>query len=288
MSQVLELVELAIFEAYREASATESSASSALAETQETSEEYLDVDLDTLSAEIEGDSQAAEAKTSSNAKRKARKKRNKLIDNIGPAISPAAGSHSKMSVLADIAEDEPIFDIFEEGDIVPPLPSPAYLGSLSDAKQLAIFTSQNLNEVDGFKDWAVLAPSCKKAACSDLVSQCSFEETTQAPSTVDFPGPPEGEVCLNFDWSPEGPPIDVAQDGAAVELEVDWSEGGSHVSWSAWLPNGLTGCAAEWHWVSGPPMVAFFKNTFVETADVLPEERARSKSLPARPPPVEL
>lgn len=102
----------------------------------------------------------------------------------------------------------------------------------------------------------------------------------------------EEESCLKFDWCGEGPPIDDRME-SAVELQVDWSVDGPHPTetWSAWLPNGLNGRCAQWHWVEnhGVSQRAFLKNTFVETMDSLPEDnRSRTRSLPARPRPAEL
>lgn len=196
------------------------------------------------------------------AKRKARKKRNNLA------------AATQLSTLISLPEDTPSTgDADAQEASNEAHPAPTSLAPFPEADQLD-------------------QRACLKAA--DLVSLGSCEDTTEAPSTTDVDvGAREGEVCLNFDWSPEGPPIDETTESAAVELEVDWSEGGSYLMetrWSAWLPNGLTGSAAEWHWVTTrPPMVAFLKNTFVETADVFPaEERIRPRSLPARPRPAEL
>jgi hypothetical protein len=98
------------------------------------------------------------------------------------------------------------------------------------------------------------------------------------------------ESCLNFDWCAEGPPIDDKME-PAVELQVDWSDDGPNPTetWSAWLPNGLDGRCAEWHWVHGSHQRAFLKNTFVETMDWFPEDsRSRTRSCPARPRPADL
>jgi hypothetical protein len=111
---------------------------------------------------------------------------------------------------------------------------------------------------------------------------------TASTLSIDPPAPPVVNTdCLNFDWSTEGPPIDATVE-SSVELQVDWSTNGSQPNetrWLAWLPNGLTGNEAAWHWVAdGPPALAFIKNTFLETTAFIPEPEdrpTRTRSVPA-------
>merc|ERR1712190_412440 len=101
--------------------------------------------------------------------------------------------------------------------------------------------------------------------------------------------------------STEGQPIDTTEE-PAVELQMDWStDGGSRtVDWSAWLPNGKTGAAAEWHWSTTDQkrldqdsvlrLRAFVKNTFIDAEDLSDtastcssrDTRIRARSLPVK------
>jgi len=241
MTQVLELVELAIFQAYHDSMALAQSAAK--------------VGVEDESAQVLSDfSEPSELKkpTGSTPKRKARKKR----INIARAAAAA-------------------------------LPDPQ---------------ADDLDDALGLAEAAAAAAAVDKAPIDDLDCASSLQVTTlpdgsltddlQSLSTwVDEDNPESalGVSVLNFDWMPEGPPIDEATDNAHVELEVDWSEGGANqmqTRWSAWLANGLTGSAAEWHWESNgnDPTVAFLKNTFVETMSISSEgsSRLRVRSLPAR------
>lgn len=111
----------------------------------------------------------------------------------------------------------------------------------------------------------------------------------------------EGETILTFDWSAQGQPIDSTEE-PAVELQMDWSTDGGEPKetfWSAWLPNGLTGSSAEWHWSTKEQdqflrLRAFVKNTFIDAEDLSDtcstcssrgDLRVRAKSLPAKRPP---
>jgi len=224
MSQVLKLVELAIFQAYRDSMAVAESVSCAV--------------------EAERNDQSAELveQTGKSAKRRARKRAEK-----------AAQTRSAPD------EEDCASSLHEEVEEV---------GS----------------EVQASEDTG--STMCTGDAGSTLSSFLDVGNCGDVDSVVGMPAVPEGVCCLNFDWSPEGPPIGETQD-ATVDLQVDWSVGDSdrmQTRWSAWLPNGLTGSAAEWHWeTDGPPTVAFLKNTFVETKDISPEDdQRRSRSVPAR------
>lgn len=236
MNQVLELVELVIFEAHQHAMATE------LPEVQELVGTRADGVGDESRQPLLGPLFISEQKTQSpNAKRRARKKMSK---------SGASGSlaHGDLNSLPD---------------------KPAMIDGVEDST------------VDG----STVEYSTEAPETDDLSSICSSRDSSMRPV-------PEYEICLNFDWNPEGPPIDETTESAAVELQVDWGDDNNLQSWSAWLPNGNNGSQAEWHWTTkGPPCRAFLKNTFVETADGFrsdDDERPRPRSLPARVRPVHL
>jgi len=113
--------------------------------------------------------------------------------------------------------------------------------------------------------------------CSTFDDVGEFGKT---PKTSGAASSTEPDSYLKFDWSTEGPPIDAAVE-SAVELHMDWSADGprpDETRWSAWLPNGLTGSAAEWYWVSTDrQMRAFVKNTFLDE-----EDASRTDDRPAR------
>jgi len=237
MNQVLELVELVIFEAHQHATAT------GLPEVQELVGTRADGVGDASRQPLLGPLLFSEQKTqSTNAKRRARKK-----NQSGASASLAHGdlTHSMPSVEGSTVEGSSV-----EGSTV-----------------------EESTEAPETETW-------------DMSSICSSRDSSMRPV-------PEYEVCLNFDWSPEGPPIDETTENAAVELQVDWGDDNNLQSWSAWLPNGNNGSQAEWHWVTkGPPCRAFLKNTFVETADGFrsddDERPPRPRSLPARVRPAHL
>lgn len=148
------------------------------------------------------------------------------------------------------------------------------------------FSQQDMETASSFTEVA----STFTAAASTLTGAASVSDPFHSSLLATVA---EGETNLNCDWNPDGQPIDTdAMENAEVEIEVDWSGRGTHpeeTRWSAWLPNGGTGCSAEWHWVTGTPTKAFLKNTFVETAyRYLEDQRARPRSVPARRRPTEL
>jgi hypothetical protein len=119
----------------------------------------------------------------------------------------------------------------------------------------------------------------------DSVVDTASTNDTASTLSVDMPRKIKTDAeSLNFDWSTEGPPIDATVE-SSVELQVDWSTNGSQPNetrWCAWLPNGLNGNEAAWTWVAdGPPALAFIKNTFLETTEIFPEDRPRTRSMPA-------
>mmetsp|Transcript_106101 Transcript_106101/g.300188 ORF Transcript_106101/g.300188 Transcript_106101/m.300188 type:complete len:591 (+) Transcript_106101:58-1830(+) len=98
----------------------------------------------------------------------------------------------------------------------------------------------------------------------------------------------EGETFLNFDWSPAGAPCNSMVE-STVELQVDWSSHSPRLPetrWSAWLPNGQDGIAAEWHWTgtersAGGRYRAFIRNTFVDVGGFNePDGPTRARSVP--------
>jgi len=134
--------------------------------------------------------------------------------------------------------------------------------------------------------------SCLQAAPQEKMTKvCStFDDVGEfgkTPKTSGAASSTEPDSYLKFDWSTEGPPIDAAVE-SAVELHMDWSADGprpDETRWSAWLPNGLTGSAAEWYWVSTDrQMRAFVKNTFLDEEDAsrTDDRPARARSLPAK------
>lgn len=262
MQQVLELVELAIYEAFQKSLLPEKETGAANVECEQVLEESTD-------------------QKSQTAKRRARKKRNNLAAT--PAASlPEDAASSMDAYSAALDASTPVVDArFSEA-------------STPDAEAVAGIDGTRSNE-DATSADMVQSDVTFRSEIESVLEESVLESTTCRDSSHGDTAVPDGETCLNFDWNPEGPPIDeAAMESAAVELEVDWSAGpgGSggrmETRWSAWLPNGLTGSTAEWHWVAnGPPTIAFLKNTFVEIENKDPDEqRPRPRSLPARPRPV--
>jgi len=276
MSQVLELVELAILQAQQDALSVETPKA-----TEET-------DIDAVLAELlEG-----EEKSPSTRKKKKRSKR--VTKDDADATAVGADDNDDADAAAVGADDIEASESFADADSRQeqrPIwdwrpESPPIFDWKRPTMMLEAKKKQYFSDMDSVSD---LPDENASTTVSNLPDEVA--STTDAPSS-NFGGTvPEGEIFLNFDWNPEGPPIDETTEGAAVELEVDWSNTDSlsmETRWSAWLPNGRTGTSAEWHWVtSGPPTIAFVKNTFIDICQNA-EERARPRSLPARSRPSDL
>lgn len=266
MSQVLKLVELAIHQAHCISLVSgEPTGCAVEADSNEQPPEW-----------ISSESEPVKLVTKT-AKKKARKKRSKAA---AAAIAPEEEPHNQAGAVSLQTEATKSF--------LRPVEARSDSG---DDSGVAAKSRSNSSDGNGASAEAAGRKSSKSSTSS---AQRQRSRSSSACSRAKSPKKPQGDSHLNFDWSPEGPPIDATSDNASVELEVDWSVGFNRhlmqTRWSAWLSNGMTGNAAEWSWESGGvPTLAFTKNTFLETMDKYPDDRhVRPRSLPPSFRPSEL